>query len=337
MKTRLFTLLVLFALGNKNFLQAQWQVIDPQFPDSLDLIAWGISVVDENVVWGISGPNSKNSDAEDRYFYKTTDVGQTWTPLPAANTIWGGWLTDVECVPGSGGVYWGVSQTSTVLSKDNGNTWLHEDTPFLLWFAEFLSPNVGWGGGAVHPTPPTSKLLLYKWIGDSLMRAERINATKTRAGPGIEGRADGAPAAGRFWNPRGMAIGPGGNMYVADDFNHCIRKTDPAGNVATLAGAGCLNGYGLDQQPVDGPGDLDYPGWVRGIFLKPSESLLVTAWDNDMVREIRLGALPAFSGVVSNAALSLPCHTIPVSHMLPLTFSGTTPPNLNNLPSNCTT
>src|SRR5947207_4148213 len=65
----------------------------------------------------------------------------------------------------------------------------------------------------------------------------------TFAGPaGGPGLADGTGGAARFNNPIGVAIDGGGNLYVADKFNHTIRKVSPEGTVTTLAGTAGSSG-----------------------------------------------------------------------------------------------
>jgi len=54
----------------------------------------------------------------------------------------------------------------------------------------------------------------------------------------MEGYKDGAGNATQFRYPNGVAVDSSGNVYVADAFNHRIRKITPAGMVSTIAGTG---------------------------------------------------------------------------------------------------
>jgi serine/threonine protein kinase/sugar lactone lactonase YvrE len=52
--------------------------------------------------------------------------------------------------------------------------------------------------------------------------------------PRVEGLADGHGDAARFKEPQGIAVGPGGNIYVADTGNRAIREISPSCDVATI-------------------------------------------------------------------------------------------------------
>ena len=85
------------------------------------------------------------------------------------------------------------------------------------------------------------------YVADSLNNTIRMVTTMsggttpagtvtTLAGSASAGHADGMGTAASFANPMGVAVDGRGNVYVADTYNHTIRKVTPAGVVTTLAG-----------------------------------------------------------------------------------------------------
>src|SRR5262245_54308832 len=60
--------------------------------------------------------------------------------------------------------------------------------------------------------------------------------------PGSFGQANGTGNDARFGSPQAAAVDSVGNVYIADTFNHTIRKITPAGVVSTLAGLAGISG-----------------------------------------------------------------------------------------------
>jgi sugar lactone lactonase YvrE len=75
-----------------------------------------------------------------------------------------------------------------------------------------------------------------------------VGASVSTLAGGIEGPADGTGAEAQFAYPTGLAFGPDGALYVADRYNHRIRRVTTSGVVTTFAGGtpGSVDGRGTE-------------------------------------------------------------------------------------------
>jgi sugar lactone lactonase YvrE len=97
--------------------------------------------------------------------------------------------------------------------------------------ARFQSP-----GGVAFDAAGT--LHVSDFYNHTIRRVTAAAAVTTWLGsPASAGATDGIGAAGLFQNPYGIAIDAARNLYLADRFNHTIRKISAAGVVTTLAGS----------------------------------------------------------------------------------------------------
>ena len=111
----------------------------------------------------------------------------------------------------------------------------------------------------------------------------------TLAGSGTAGSADGSGTSATFNHPSGVAVDAAGNVYVADQLNHKIRKITPNGVVSTLAGTG---GTGS----VDGSGTSATFNYPSGVAVDAAGNVYVADSQNNKIRKI------APNGVVSTLA-----------------------------------
>lgn len=97
--------------------------------------------------------------------------------------------------------------------------------------------------------------------------------------PSNYGRVDGTSAAAKFYRPYGISFGFDGNLYVADEWNHSIRKVSLLGIVTTIAGNGTIgNNNGLGSQST-----FNYP-W--DIIQDEELNLYVLDGYNNVIRKI---------------------------------------------------
>ena len=137
----------------------------------------------------------------------------------------------------------------------------------------------------------------------NLYVADRLNHTIRKITPagvvtrlagrtGRPGSADGTRAA-RFYHPEGVATDIAGNVYVADTYNHTIRKITPAGVVTTLAGtAGRYGG-------MDATGAAASFTAPLGVATDGAGNVYVADGGNSNIRKITpAGAVRTLAGAV---------------------------------------
>jgi len=107
------------------------------------------------------------------------------------------------------------------------------------------------------------------------------------------GYYDGAGSNARFRHPSGIAVDTSGDLYVADSFNHSIRKVTPAAQwvVTTLAGVGGGNGE------VDGTGSAARFQWPQSVAADSNGNVYVADTLNHTIRMITpAGVVSTFAG-----------------------------------------
>jgi len=117
----------------------------------------------------------------------------------------------------------------------------------------------------------------------------------TVAGNGIAGYSgdNGAAASAELGSPFGVAVDGVGNLFIADDSNHCIRKVDAiTGKISTVAGTG-IAGYSGDTGLAINA-QLNNP---NGVAVDGAGNLFIADTRNNRIRRV-----DAASGKISTVA-----------------------------------
>ncbi len=147
-------------------------------------------------------------------------------------------------------------------------------------------------GGAVnlYNNAGTVHLLadVVGWISDGTAAV-----IDTVAGKGIDGFCgDGGPATSACLGaPGGVAADAAGNVYVADTYNHRVRRVTPDGTISTVAGNGTASFCG-DGGPATSA-CLNHPG---GLAVDAAGNLYIADASNKRIRKV------APNGTISTVA-----------------------------------
>lgn len=148
---------------------------------------------------------------------------------------------------------WGLCATAdgTLYVADTKNNKIRKVTPDGIVTTIAGTGNYGTSNGAAlastfgNPTgieiDPQGNIYVADHLTHIIRKISANGIVSTLAGtPYIPGDQDGAGNQAQFWRPYGLTLDNDGNLIVADEWNHKIRKVTPQGVVSTLAGTGAL-------------------------------------------------------------------------------------------------
>ena len=232
--------------------------------------AQGVTVTFAPVlVTNYSGAFTVNSDA----ISGTNTLAVSGTGIPPVTIL-------IQAAPPDGGTVTGGGTypvgTNILITATSTNGWT-----FGVW-------NDGDTNAARTITVPVTNFIFTATFWNYLP----YTFTTLAGGAGLSGTNDGSGNLARFYNPKGVAVDRAGTVYVADTFNHTIRKITPFGITTTLAGAARLAaGY------ADGTGTNAVFNFPAGIAMGTNGNLYVVDGDNNLIRQITpAGVVSTFAG-----------------------------------------
>ncbi len=126
-------------------------------------------------------------------------------------------------------------------------------------------------------------LFVVDWGNNVVLQAAPQALVITAAGNGTPGNTgDGGPAyLAQLNGPSACALDSAGDLFIADTWNHSIRKVDPSGTISTVAGTGAL-GFSGDEGPATAAG-LNAP---RGVVVDDDGDIFIADSGNNRIRQV---------------------------------------------------
>jgi sugar lactone lactonase YvrE len=185
-----------------------------------------------------------------------------------------------------------VAGEGTIFVADGGNHLIRAIAPdgsvtTLAGRAENWGSQDGVGDGARFNGPvglaldAQGDLFVSDSNNHAIRKITRAGIVTTWAGmPGVDGFTNGDRLQARFSKPAELAFDKHGNLFVADSFNHLIRKISRDGKVSTVTGVAGIDG---SADGSNGQARLFNP---YGLAICPDGSLVVTDAYNELIRMV---------------------------------------------------
>lgn len=185
-----------------------------------------------------------------------------------------------------------LDPAGSVYVADTGNSTIRKISPSgevstIAGVAGYANVFDGVGGDAQfnHPQALVVDSGGQIYIADTwnytIRKIAGIATVSTLAGrAGYAGSVDGAGSRARFSGPAGVAVDDGGNVFVAEFWNHTVRRITPDGNVTTIVGKAGSWGDG------DGANDAARFFQPTGIVSAGTGTLFVLDSGNQTLRQI---------------------------------------------------
>jgi sugar lactone lactonase YvrE len=139
---------------------------------------------------------------------------------------------------------------------------------------------------------PNGVLYIADTQNDRIRRVDAAGIISTVAGNGTAGfGGDAGPAvAAQINKPEAIALGPTGDLYVADTQNGRVRRVDSGGNITTVAGNGTAGFAGDGADPT--LAQLNKPAGVA-VF---ESSLFISDTENHRIRKVAGNVISSIAG-----------------------------------------
>jgi sugar lactone lactonase YvrE/microcystin-dependent protein len=201
-----------------------------------------------------------------------------------------------------------IGSDGNIYVGDTGNNRIRKVTPDGVVTTVAGSGTAGFldgtGSAATFNSPigvavaPDGNIYVADYTNNRIRKVTPGGVVTTLAGSGLYGSANGMGSAASFGKPCALAIGPDGNIYVADTDNHLIRKVTPQGEVATIAGGSTIfkfpQGITLDS--------------LGNIYLADTANQRISKVTNGVVTTLVGSGSAAFAdGIGTAASFSNPC------------------------------
>ena len=142
----------------------------------------------------------------------------------------------------------------------------------------------------------------YLYIADNRDKIKKVNlatgiiTTAVGRGPGGYGGDGGTATAALLGEPRGVAIDPEGNLYIAEYFNNTIRKVTAATGIITTIGGMSSAGHG-GYSGDGGPATAALLDGPEGVGLDSHGNVYIADQTNNRIRRI-----DATTGIITTVA-----------------------------------